>query len=111
MYGIYAIMRAVVRVTDFDDLITSIEAEASSAGPNALAELREFDAHFAFAAELIGARRAARMTQTLLAERAGVPQSEISRFERGQGNPTIETVGRLFAALGRRVASTPVRAA
>ena len=104
-------MRAVVGMTDFDDLISSIEAEASAAGPDAVAELREFDAHFAFAAELIAARRAARMTQTLLAERAGVPQSEISRFERGQGNPTIETVGRLFAALGRRVASAPIRAA
>ncbi|MDP9259497.1 MAG: helix-turn-helix domain-containing protein [Actinomycetota bacterium] len=96
-------------MTDFDDLISDIEAEAEKAG--LCADLRDLDTHYAFAVELIAARRAARMTQTLLAERAGVPQSEISRFERGQGNPTIETVGRLFAALGRRVASAPVRAA
>lgn len=98
-------------MTDFDDLIRDIEGEAEEAGSQAVAELRALDAHYAFAAELITARRAASMTQALLAERAGVPQSEISRFERGQGNPTIETVGRLFAALGRRVASAPVRAA
>ncbi|MDP9255657.1 MAG: helix-turn-helix domain-containing protein [Actinomycetota bacterium] len=73
--------------------------------------LLALDAQYAFAAELIVARRTARMTQTLLAERAGVPQSEISRFERGQGNPTIETVERLFAALGRRVASAPIHTA
>ena len=104
-------MSRVVPMTDFDDLIGAIEAEAAAVGPEAAAELRDLDAHFVFAAELFSARRAARMTQTLLAERAGVPQSEISRFERGQGNPTIETVGRLFAALGRRVASAPIRAA
>lgn len=40
-----------------------------------------------------------------LAELSGIPQSEISRFERGQGNPTLETIGRLLSSLGRQVAS------
>lgn len=56
---------------------------------------------------LDSARRAANLTQTRLAELSGIPQSEISRFERGQGNPTLETIGRLFSSLGRQVASAP----
>lgn len=92
---------------DFQDLLAQIDAEAEARGPAAVEALRALDAHFAFAVELLTARRAARMSQTGLAELSGVPQSEISRFERGQGNPTLETMGKLLAALGRQVASTP----
>jgi len=41
-----------------------------------------------------------RMTQAQLAERSGVAQSDISDFERGKGNPTVQTLGKLAAALG-----------
>ena len=92
---------------DFRDLLAQIDAEAAARDPAAVEALRALDAHFAFAIELVTARRAAKMTQTRLAELSGVPQSEISRFERGQGNPTLETMGKLLAALGRQVASAP----
>jgi DNA-binding phage protein len=92
---------------DFNDLLAQIDAEAAARGPAAVAALNALDAHFAFALELVGARRAAKLTQTRLAELSGIPQSEISRFERGQGNPTLETIGRLLSCLGRQVASTP----
>lgn len=92
---------------DFDDLLTQIDSEAAARGPTAVEALRALDAHFAFAVELVSARRAAKMTQTRLAELSGIPQSEISRFERGQGNPTLETIGRLLSSLGRQVASAP----
>ncbi len=92
---------------DFDDLLAQIEAEAEASGSAAVEALRALDAHFAFAVELVTARRAAKMTQTRLAELSGIPQSEISRFERGQGNPTLETIGRLLSSLGRQVASAP----
>lgn len=92
---------------DFQNLLAQIDAEAEARGPAAVEGVRALDAHFAFAVELVTARRAAKVTQTRLAELSGVPQSEISRFERGQGNPTLETVGRLLGALGRRVGSAP----
>lgn len=93
--------------SDFDDLLARVEAEAKARGPAAVGALRALDAHLAFAVELVSARRAAKMTQTRLAELSGIPQSEISRFERGQGNPTLETIGRLLGPLDRQVASAP----
>lgn len=92
---------------DFDDLLAQIEAEAEARGPAAVEALRALDAHFAFAVDLVTARRAAKMTQTRLAELSGVRQSEISRFERGQGNPTLETISRLLSSLDRQLASAP----
>jgi transcriptional regulator with XRE-family HTH domain len=49
------------------------------------------------------ARRAAQLTQTELAERAGVAQSVIARLERGGGNPTFATLERVLHAAGHRL--------
>ena len=45
------------------------------------------------------------MTQSALAEQAGVAKSTVSLIERGQGNPSIDTVWALAAALGVPFAS------
>lgn len=45
------------------------------------------------------------LTQEELAERAGTTQARISEIERGLGNPTLDTVERVFAAL--RAAMAP----
>jgi transcriptional regulator with XRE-family HTH domain len=45
------------------------------------------------------------MTLTALAEHAGVAKSTVSLIERGQGNPSIETVWALASALGVPFAS------
>src|SRR4051812_26647651 len=50
--------------------------------------------------KLVAARIAARLTQGELAERAGTTQARISEMESGDGNPTAETIGKVFAALG-----------
>ncbi|MHB8508650.1 MAG: helix-turn-helix domain-containing protein [Candidatus Dormibacteria bacterium] len=39
-----------------------------------------------------------------MAEATGIHQSEISRIERGVGNPTEDTLARLGRALGARLA-------
>lgn len=44
-------------------------------------------------------RRELQLSQTDLARVADVPQAEISRIERGKGNPTLATIGKLLAAL------------
>lgn len=90
---------------DVNDLVAQIDSEAAARGPAAVEALRALDAHVAFAVEPVSARRAAKMTQISLAGLSGVPQSEISRFERGRGNPTLETIGRLLSSLDRQVAS------
>lgn len=61
-----------VRMGDLDDLIQFIEDEAQAEGPEAVAELRAFDARFRIAAELLEARKQAHMTQRDLADASGV---------------------------------------
>lgn len=60
------------------------------------------------AEELLGAeiahlRRTHGLSQAALAARASVQQADISRIERGLGNPTRDTLVRLAAALGARL--------
>ena len=40
------------------------------------------------------------MTQAELAKRAGLPRSNITRFESGSYNPSLELLVRIAAALG-----------
>ena len=40
------------------------------------------------------------MTQAELAKRAGIPRSNITRFESGNYNPSLEQLVRIAAALG-----------
>ena len=45
------------------------------------------------------AREFTKMTQSALAESAGISQAYIARLERGDANPTIGNIGRLFACM------------
>ena len=63
------------------------------------------------AAELIARRTGLGMTQKQLASVSGVGQSEISRIERGEINPTVQTLGRATAAVGRVLAAARRHAA
>jgi DNA-binding transcriptional regulator YiaG len=57
--------------------------------------------------EIAGLRRANHLSQAALAALAGVQQADVSRIERGLGNPTRDTLTRLTAALGARLAVVP----
>jgi len=48
-------------------------------------------------------RRRHRLSQRRLALRAGTDQAAISRIERGETSPTVETLERLMAAMGEQV--------
>lgn len=52
---------------------------------------------------LAAARAEAGLSQRDLAQRAGTAQSLVARIERGQANPTIDTLERLFASSGHRI--------
>jgi DNA-binding XRE family transcriptional regulator len=55
--------------------------------------------------EKIAARRQEmRVSQRELAARADVPQADVSRIERGLGNPTLLTLGRLAEVLDMEIA-------
>lgn len=75
------------------------EAEAPAA-----AELRRrFEAAVALGLQFQDARNALGWSQRELSERSGVRQADISRIERGTGNPTEATLHRLAEALERRL--------
>lgn len=46
------------------------------------------------------ARAKAGLSQIELSSETGIDQSDISKIERGVSNPTVETLGRIAAALG-----------
>ena len=67
----------------------------------------EMDEREQLGAQLAAARKARGLTQPDLSALTGIQQAEISRIERGAGNPTAATLLRLADALGRRLTSTP----
>lgn len=91
-------------MSDFDDLMSDIEAEAQAAGPAAVAELRAFDIIYLLAAEVAAARQAAQMSYRDLAAASGLPEAEIRQIEHGGGDSSIVSVDRLLGPLGRRLA-------
>lgn len=44
-------------------------------------------------------RQELNLSQTQLAATTGIPQADISRIERGKGNPTLATIEKLLTAL------------
>lgn len=70
--------------------------------------IAEMDEQARLGAQIAEARKAHDLTQEALSALSGIPQSEISRFERGAGNPTAATLLRLADALGQRVELVPV---
>lgn len=86
---------------DFKNLIEDIEAEAKAEGSEA--ELREMRREFSIASQLMTLRREKKLTQMQLAQASGIPQSEISRIETGEANPTYATLSALAEPFGVRV--------
>lgn len=52
---------------------------------------------------VIAARLESHMTQKELAEKTGIRQSNISRIESGASSPTIDTLARIAAGLGKQL--------
>ncbi|MBQ8699040.1 MAG: helix-turn-helix transcriptional regulator [Schwartzia sp.] len=52
---------------------------------------------------LIQARAAKKVSQKELAARAGIRQSNLSRIERGQCKPNLETLEKIARGLGKRL--------
>ena len=52
---------------------------------------------------VIAARLACNMTQKEVAEKTGIRQSNIRRIENGSASPTIDTLARIAAGLGKQL--------
>ncbi len=97
-------------MTTFEETYERVVAEAEAEGAEAVAELRTLEDRYRLASDLISRRRALGMTQQQLAAASGIRQSEISRIEGGNGNPTLKTIGALAHALGAELRLTGLTA-
>ena len=59
---------------------------------------------------ILDARIAANITQKQLAEKTGIAQSDISKIENGNANPSLKTIERIASGMGMTVRITFVPA-
>ena len=67
---------------------------------------KEYDAlepEFAVIHAILEARREKGITQKKLSELTGIAQGDISKLETGSANPSVRTLERVAAALGKRL--------
>jgi len=77
--------------------------ELKERSPREREKLERAERSFVLIGQLLALRLEAGLTQTELAKRSGVRQSEISKIENGRINPTMETLEGLGAALGAQL--------
>ncbi len=63
-------------------------------------EVEQRDTRHSVIDQYVQCRKLQGMTQAELAKRAGIPRSNITRFESGNYNPSLEQLVRIAAALG-----------
>ncbi len=83
--------------TNFDEYLRTSEKANSS---EVLAARAVFAPRYTLAMQLIALREKRGLSQSGLSRQTGINQAEISRIERGSGNPTERTMLRLADALG-----------
>ena len=66
-------------------------------------ELRNNEAEYKIIEEIITARQERNLTQKELAELVGTKQSNISRLESGNYNPTLEFLNKIARAIGKEL--------
>ena len=66
--------------------------------PEIRSEWDAMEPEFAIIQAIINARKNIGLTQKQLSERTGINQSDISRLENGEANPSLKTLKRLAAA-------------
>ncbi len=82
-------------MTNFDDFLADQLRD-----PEVKAEWDALETEFSIMQAMIDARWQAGLTQKQLSERTGIAQSDISKLESGNGNPSLKTLQRLASGLG-----------
>ena len=72
-------------------------------------EIAESDLEAELIMALIDARESQGVSQRALEGMSGVRQPSIARIERGTNSPTVETLIKLLAPLGKKLAVVPMR--
>ena len=91
-------MKGVIAMSDFKNYLAQ-QMEDPTFAAEYEAQRPEYEAIRA----VIAARLACNMTQKELAEKTGIRQSNITRIENGSASPTIDTLARIAAGLGKQL--------
>lgn len=83
-------------MTNFDEYLNQ-----QLNNPELKAEYDALEPEFAIIQALIDARKSAGLTQKELSQQSGIAQSDISKLENGNANPSIKTLQRLAGAMGK----------
>ena len=71
--------------------------------PEVKTEYDALESEFAIIQAMIDARKESGLTQKELSARTGIAQADISKLEHGTANPSLRTLQRLAAGMGRRL--------
>lgn len=66
-------------------------------------EYDALDAEYQVINAMIRARKVSKITQKQLSEKTGIAQSDISKIENGNANPSLKTLERIASGMGMRV--------
>ena len=83
-------------MTNFNDYLTQQMKD-----PAFKKAYEQLEPEFAIIQAIIDARKSAGITQKELSQKSGIAQGDISKLENGNANPSIKTLQRLEAALGK----------
>ena len=83
-------------MTNFNDYLTQQMKD-----PAFKKAYEQLEPEFAIIQAIIDARKSAGITQKELSQKSGIAQGDISKLENGNANPSIKTLHRLAAALGK----------
>ena len=83
-------------MTNFNDYLTQQMKD-----PAFNKAYEQLEPEFAIIQAIIDARKSAGITQNELSQKSGIAQGDISKLENGNANPSIKTLQRLAAALGK----------
>ncbi len=88
-------------INDFEEWET-VKAEFLK-NPTVAREYKKLEPRYRAISAVIGARLKKKLSQTKLAQIAGVHQSAIARLESGNANPTVDFLARLACAMNSQL--------
>ena len=71
--------------------------------PDFRKEWDEMEPEYQIMKAMIAARMETGITQQQLSEKTGINQSNLSRIENGNGNPSVSSLNRIASALGKKL--------
>ncbi len=83
-------------MTNFNDYLAQ-----QMENPEFKVEYEALEPEFAIIQAIIDARKSSGITQKELSQKSGIAQGDISKLENGNANPSLRTLQRLAAAMGK----------